>query len=360
MVELTIDLAKSVPPVLAVGALLNNTVCATKGEQAFISPLLGDLHRQEDFARFERTIERMCLHLEVAPRLVAHDLHPDLPSTRFALACGIQPLAVQHHHAHIAAVAAENGHLGPLIGVALDGFGLGPAEEAWGGELLFVEGPDFVRLGNLALLPQPGGDAAIREPWRMAGAVLWRIGRGGEIPLRFADQKAAGFLTSTLERGGFLETSSCGRLFDAACGLLGIHPTVKREGDGPKALERLVSRPKVMQGGWRITGGTLDLLPLLGGIADCSPQEGADLFHGTLIAAVADWVTQAAAENGLTGIALAGGCFTNRVLTSGLVAALTENGLTPILPRRLSPGDSALSLGQAWIAGLTALRYEHA
>jgi len=240
-----------------------------------------------------------------------------------------------------------------VLGLALDGFGLGPEGEAWGGELLRVEGGGFVRLGHLAPLPQPGGDAAARQPWRMGAAALHRLGRGGEIETYFRYRPSAAMLGHILEHAiGTPETTSCGRLFDAACGLLHICPEASFDGQAPMMLEALVSRPAVLPDGWRLTGGVLDLLPLLERLVGREPAAGADLFHGTLIAAITEWTSRAAAAQDLKTVVLAGGCFLNRVLAEGLVQALESNGLTVLLPRRAPPNDGGLALGQVWVAAL--------
>lgn len=355
MIHLTLPLSRPVPPVLAVGAFLKNTVCVTKGDRAYLSPTVGNLDSREAIERFEATIGDMLAELDITPRLVAHDLHPDFHSTRWALASGIPALAVQHHHAHIAAIAAEHHVTAPVVGLSLDGFGLGPGYQSWGGELLLVTGAEYLRLGHLAELAQPGGDIAAREPWRMAAAVLHKLGRGGEIAGRFAGQRAAGLLAQVLTKGlNAPLTSSCGRLFDAACGLLGVHPVAEFEGQAPMALERMVTAPAVMADGWRLDDGVLDLLPLLDRLSGMEAAAGADLFHGTLVAAFADWAEAAAGHYGVGHIALGGGCFFNRVLTGGLVDELTRRGLQPLTAVQASPGDPGLSLGQAWIAALAA------
>ncbi|HSV28276.1 MAG TPA: hydrogenase maturation protein HypF, partial [Candidatus Omnitrophota bacterium] len=306
-----IPLPRPVPPVLAVGAFLKNTICVTRGAEAFLSPIHGDLGTPEAIAAFEASVEAMLRDLGVTPVRVAHDLHPDFHSTRFAQSLDIPQVPVQHHHAHAAAIAAEHGHDAPILGLSLDGFGLGPANQSWGGELLYCDGPSYRRLGHLALLAQPGGDVAAREPWRMAAAALHRMGRGGEIADRFRDQRPAAMLATILDKGlNSPPTSSAGRLFDAACGLLGVHPVSEFEGQAPMALEKMVTAPAVMADGWTIEDGVLDLLPLLQRLAACeSAALGANLFHGTLIAALAEWCGWTAKESGVRTVALGGGCF---------------------------------------------------
>ena len=352
MIALSIPLPRAVPPVLAVGAFLKNTVCVTRGATAYLSPVHGDLGTPEAIAAFEESVESMVAELGVAPVRVAHDLHPDFHSTRFAHSLDLPQVAVQHHHAHAAAVAAEYGHDGPVIGLSLDGFGLGPGNQSWGGELLYCAGAGYGRLGHLALLAQPGGDVAAREPWRMAGAVLHRLGRGAEIAGRWPDFPAAARLGMMLDKGlNAPPTSSAGRLFDAACGLLDIHPVAEFEGQAPMALEHLADAPQVMADGWTLAGGVLDFAPLLERLASCpDARHGANLFHGTLAAALTQWCGWAAAETGCRVVTLGGGCFFNKVLTKLLVPALEGQGLRALTALKASPGDPGLSLGQAWIA----------
>jgi len=346
-------LPRPVPSVLALGAFLKNTVCVTRGAEAFISPVHGDLGTPQAIAAFEASVAALVAELGVAPVRVAHDLHPDFHSTRFAETLTVPALPVQHHHAHAAAIAAEHGHDAPLLALTLDGFGLGPGNQAWGGELLLVEGPRYRRLSHLLPLAQPGGDIAARQPWRMAAAALHALGRSGEIASRFAAIPAAARLVPMLDRRvNCPPTTSAGRLFDAACGLLGIHLVAESEGQAPMALEALATAPTVLAGGWRLDEGTLDLMPLLAALADCGDAAfGADLFHGTLAAGLAEWTMAAAESTGIATVALGGGCFLNRVLTTDLVARLQAAGLRPLTAQALTPGDAGLSLGQAWIAG---------
>lgn len=343
------DLPHPLPPVLAVGAYLKNTVCRINGTVATVSAVHGDLGTPE--ARLACEASVAALTADMTPVLVAHDLHPDFFSTHLAHRLGIPTLAVQHHHAHTAAIAAEHGVAGPVLGLALDGFGLGPNQQSWGGELLLCDGADYRRLGHLAPLAQPGGDMAAREPWRMAAAVLHRLGRDEEIARRWPDLAAAKLLGQLLQRGlNCPLTSSAGRLFDAACGLLNILPVAEFEGQAPMALEALADAPQVMADGWTLDAdGTLDLLPLLTVLADESdPRRGANLFHGTFAAALADWCQRLAPPP--LPIALGGGCFLNTVLCGLLIPTLSQRGYRVLTAQRLSCGDAGLSLGQAWIA----------
>ncbi|CCG06893.1 hypothetical protein [Pararhodospirillum photometricum] len=347
VVSARLGLPLAVPDVLGLGAALKVVPCVMRGLQASLGPLAEDLGDPETLIRYRDTLVALLDEANVRPRLVAHDLHPDFPSTRLAFTLDLPTLAVQHHHAHVASVAVENGHAQPLLGLALDGFGLGPERAAWGGELLSVDGPAFTRLGGLAPLAQPGGDIAARQPWRMAAAVLHRLGRGAEIASRW-DYPAAAQIGTLLDKGiGAPLTSSAGRLFDAAAALLGLHPVATFEGQAPMALEALVTRPSVMDGGWGVhPDGTLDLMAVMNALADeRDAARGADLFHGTLAAALADWAVWASDRTGLRTVGLSGGCFLNRALSSTLVQRLRRAGLTVLTHRQVSPGDGGLALG---------------
>jgi hydrogenase maturation protein HypF len=343
-----IPLGRQAPPILALGGHLKNTICVTRGDQAFLSQHVGDLDNAATLRFLEETITHLLGILEVEPVAVAHDLHPDFLSTRHAQSLDLPRFAIQHHHAHIAAVAAEHGLEGPLVGLALDGFGLGEAGDSRGGELLRLDGATCDRLGHFAELAQPGGDKAARQPWRMAAAALHRMGRADEITRRFADHGDTAALVQMLDRRlNCPPTTSCGRWFDAACGLLGVRAVSGFEGEAAMVLESLATRPTVLPGGWTITDGVLDLTPLLDVVSGLAPADGANLFHGTLTAALIDWALPAV-EGGR--IALAGGCVMNAVLTEGLIDGFARHGVAAVIPRKVPANDGGLSLGQAWVA----------
>jgi hydrogenase maturation protein HypF len=362
-----IKLEKSGPSILAsvlsLGGWFKNTICLTRGNEAFVSQHIGDLDNAATIGFLEETVAHLTGILEVEPALVVHDLHPDFASTRlavsFAAAHGIPALAVQHHHAHIAAVLAEHHHVGPVLGLALDGVGLGSDGQAWGGELLRVEGAGFVRLGHLEEIALPGGDRAAREPWRMGAAVLHRLGRGREIETRYADQPGAATIRQMLERGtNCPATSSCGRWFDAAAGLLGIRPVMAFEAQAAMLLEGLAAahgRATPLAGGWTLTAdGGLSLIPLMEALADMGEggdvARGAALFQDTLAAAMAEWVSAAVEREKIASVALGGGCFLNRLLAQELRRRLVAAGVKVLEARQVPPNDGGLSLGQAWIA----------
>ncbi|MGL9622916.1 carbamoyltransferase HypF [Bradyrhizobium sp. U531] len=349
-----VRLARSVPPILAVGGALKSTVTVTRGNEAFVSQHIGDLDTAEGVRFFEETVEHLLSTLDVEPVVVAHDLHPNMVSTRFAEASRRPLISVQHHHAHAASVMAEHGVAGPVLALVLDGFGQGSDGGNWGGELLLCESVQFRRLGHLAPMKLPGGDRAAREPWRMAASVLHGFRRGDAIATRFARQPQAAGLCAMLEQPGVPVTTSAGRLFDAAAALLGLCPVQSYEGEAAMKLEARVRTPRIMSDGWMVEHGVLSLFPLLARLAaeGLDPVAGAELFHGTLAAACVDWIGRAAREIGITTVALSGGCFLNAILSSGIERGCIAAGLSPLLPRQLPPNDGGLSLGQAWIAAL--------
>ena len=354
-----IKLPQTGPSVLAVGGWFKNTICITRGDEAFVSQHIGDLDNAAACGFFEESVAHLLHILDVAPEIVAHDLHPDFHSTRFAVdygrEYGIPALGIQHHHAHIAAVCVERGITKPVLGLALDGVGLGTDGAAWGGELLQVAGATCERLGHLRPLMLPGGDMAAREPWRMAAAVLHALGRGVEIPERFAAEPAASMMATMLARGlNCPATSSAGRLFDAVAGLLDIKRRASFEGQAAMLLEGLAARHgrvEPMTGGWRIENGVLDMRPLLSSLSDADDKGyAAALFHATLAVALIDWVALAAERSGIGTVVAAGGCLLNRLLMRDLSDGLHARGLRLATPRMLPPNDGGLSLGQAWVA----------
>ena len=290
---------------------------------------------------------------------VAPDLHPDFHSTHAAFEIahrfGIPAIGVQHHHAHLAAVLAEHGHLEPALGVAMDGVGLGSDGGIWGGELMLLEGAGFERLGHLSRLAMPGGERAATEPWRMAAAVLHRLGRADEIAERFAGFSGAERLATLIDRPLLSPPcTSLGRWFDAAAGLLGICGTMAFEAEAPMRLEaaaRAYGPAMPAVGQWRIVDGELDLSPLLGQLADeRDPARGAAVFHASLVAALDQWVAAAARDRGVRTVALAGGCMLNRLLAEELPRRLGARGFKVLLARQAPPNDGGIALGQAWIA----------
>ena len=360
LTPLSLPLAHKGPEVLATGAYLKNTLCLTRADRAFVSPHIGNLDNADNCRTLEQTASELMQLLEIRPAHIACDLHPDFHGSRFARELAERfsvPLhPVQHHHAHIAAVMAEHGCTGPVLGLALDGVGHGWDGRPRGGELLRVDAQGMVPVGELAPLPLPGADRAAKEPWRMAVAVLHRLGRADLIAQRFAAEPALEAVLTMLDRDfNCPATTSMGRVFDAAAGLLGLCHQQSYEAQAPMLLEALAARAGTVATAARhrienrANALTLDLLPLLEQLTQTrSAEQAASAFHSGLIAAICDWVQQAAAEQGLQRIVLGGGCFLNLILRDGLVRQLQASGLEVLQPLRLPANDAAISLGQAW------------
>lgn len=345
-----IDLGSDGPVVLATGAHLKATVTVTRGREAFVSQHVGDLDTVETVRFYRETAAHLLSLLDVTPDLVACDLHPDFRSSQFALEFDAPVLPVQHHAAHVAAIAAEHGETGPILGLALDGIGHGDDGGAWGGELLRVSGPRWERLGHLAPLALPGGDKAAREPWRMAVSALHAIGEGERARDLFPDEPMVAAVLARLDAGREVTTTSAGRLFDAVAGLAGLRRRQDHEGQAAMELEALVGEARRGTGLYRLANGVLDFAPLLVELArpGVKARCAAEFFHGTLI----DGLVTLVAGHARAGdaIALGGGCLMNRVLAEGLVAGLSELGFRPLLAARVPANDGGLSLGQAALA----------
>lgn len=359
-----IKLPASGPSVLACGAWLKNTICITRDDSAYLSPVNGNLSTAEARDRLDDAVIRMCSFLSIKPEIVAHDLHPDFYSTEFgcnyAAQHHIPVIAVQHHHAHIAAVCVEHQITAPVLGLALDGVGLGTDQTPWGGELLSVDGQYFRRLGHLSTLALPGGDRAAQEPWRMAAAALVKLERIDEIDWRFSEQPAVRAVIHMLKHNiNCPQTSSMGRLFDAAAGLLGVHRIQAHEAQAAISLQRLAEKEgqkKALANGYRITADNqLDFSPLLAALADYSDvarnvAHAAAIFHATLSSGLAEWVRQESHRSGIARLVLGGGCFHNKILIEGIMDKLSDSPIQLYKPQKVSPDDSAIALGQAWIA----------
>jgi hydrogenase maturation protein HypF len=357
-----IDLGEDGPNVLGVGGHLKATLCITRGREAFVSQHVGDLGSAATLRFYHATAQRMLSMLGAAPALTVCDLHPDYASTRFAEAGATPVLRVQHHAAHLASVAAEHQLRGPVLGLVLDGHGFGADGAAWGGELIALDGSRWRRLGHLTPMPMPGGECAAQQPWRMGVGILSMLGRSAEAAARFPGIAGATSVAAFLAAGSTMaHSTSMGRLFDAVAALLGICMHQTHEGQAAMELEALVSTPSILPHGCAIRANILDFTPVLHALLapECTPQHGANLFHGTLIAGLAEWILQNAAVSPHGAVVLGGGCFANRILGEGLTAALRARHLTPYLPCALPSNDGGLCLGQAAM-GRAHLAYPHA
>lgn len=348
--------------VLALGAYLKNTACLLDGDQVRWSPLHDDLSTPEACRALDASAEALVAAASGPIEAVAHDLHPDFHSTHTAAAwaarLGVPLLPVQHHAAHIAAVQAEAGwdtHE-PLVGLALDGVGLGHDGRAWGGEVLLCRGPEVQRVDHLAWLPLPGGDLAAREPWRLAAAVLHGLGRGDQIVPRFGPvvglPLAQGVQTLLQRRLQCPLSSGAGRWFDAAAGALGLSVRQTHEAQAALALEGAAQAWLDRHGPWPLhRAPTLDLFGLVGELMDeRDAARGAARFHAELAAALVRAAREAAQAVGARAVALGGGCFFNRILSAAIDDGLQAAGLRVMRPQAVSCGDAGLALGQAWAA----------
>ncbi|MBS1141899.1 MAG: Hydrogenase maturation protein HypF [Proteobacteria bacterium] len=373
-VPVPIHLADDGPTVLALGGYLKNTICVMKGRQAFLSQHIGGLDNAAAIGFLEETVDHLLGILDVRPELIAHDLHPDFPSTHLALSLaeklGVPAIGVGHHHAHIAAICAEHGISEPIIGLALDGVGLGPDGGAWGGELLRLDGASCERLGHLLPLAMPGGDRAAKEPWRMAVSALHGAGFGyrvgGWIKQYYPSRDPGPLLTMLARNLRCPPTTSLGRWFDAAAGLLGVRDLMHFEGQAAMELEGLAAKHgpvDPLPGGYalREEGKVLDFSPLLPALMGCKDDAayGAALFHATVAAGLADWVNTTITETtagpgsdrkARPKVAIGGGCAMNAVLMTALRKHLAGAGLDLLEARQAPPNDGGLALGQAWVA----------
>jgi len=352
--------------ILAVGGFLKNTICLSRDNNAYLSPYIGDLSNAECCRYFDETVANMQQLFQIEPQQIVRDCHPDFYSSQFAEALaaktGCEVVEVQHHHAHCAAVVAEHQLTGPVIGLALDGLGLGSDGNLWGGELLHLEGAGFERLGNFKHLQLPGGDKATKEPWRIAAGVLHTLGRGDEVEHRFSQFQAAPTIIQMLDKQlSVQQTSSAGRLFDAAAALLGVQLVTDYEAQASMMLESLLEPLSENNVDMSLQNnnayyhidekGELDFYPLLSAMADEPDMKaGAQLFHEVLVAALSEWAIAAVKSTGIDQIVFSGGCFLNTYLRDNLYHQLTKQGITVYQAENIPCNDSGLSLGQLWVA----------
>jgi len=349
--------------VLAVGAELKSTVAVAKGANVIASHHIGDLGHLAAYRAFLQAVDHLCHLTGVTPAVVAHDLHPEYLSTKFAADLDLPAVGVQHHHAHIASCLVEHGRTEPVVGIALDGLGLGTDGTAWGGEILVADLDGFRRVGHLRQVALVGGDRAAREPWRMAVAWL-AAALGPEEAARYGrtvDERWAAVL-ALAQRPDALLTSSAGRLFDAVAAILGLRSRITYEAQAAIALESAAfGQPLGGPGGYDVDvtagpdGLVLDPSPLLvklvadrdGGVPAAVASAG---FHAGLGRGVATAAAQVASDQGLDTVALSGGVFQNTRLSEIVVRQLRAAGLAVLVHHRLPPNDGGISVGQAAVA----------
>jgi len=360
---------------LACGGELKNTFCLARDQQAFLSHHVGDLRNYETYRSFQEGILHYGRLFAIHPRLVAYDLHPAYLSTQYARALeeeGLPAVGVQHHHAHIASCLADNERPGAerVIGVALDGTGYGADGALWGGEFFLgsLEG-GFTRQGHLAYTPLPGGEAAIRQPWRMALAYL--LGVWGEedvlrLPLglvREAGERNVRLVARLIERGlNTPLTSSAGRLFDAIAALLGLPGAGRISYEGQAAVElELAARNVTQTEGYPVglrtegDGWIVETGDLISAIVDDlrrvrSTAEIAGRFHRTMAEIVAAGCRRVREQAQVSAVALSGGTWQNRLLMELATDVLTQDGFTVYRHRRVPPNDGGIALGQVVLA----------
>jgi hydrogenase maturation protein HypF len=360
----SIDLGIKMEEVLAFGGELKNTFCLTKGRYAILSQHIGDLENYETMRFFEETLDRMKHVFRVVPRAAAYDLHPGYISTRMAAASGIpRRIGVQHHHAHIASCMAENHLRGRVLGVALDGTGFGSDGKIWGGEFLVADFVGFTRRAHLRNVLLPGGDAAVRQPWRMALSYL-RDAFGGQIPsdlrcFQGIEEKQVALVDTMLARRiQTVETSSCGRLFDAVAALLGLAPEVSFEGQAAIALEATAESGIDDRYDFEIEKGEpaiLDFRPVIVSIVrDISSGrrvgEISARFHNTLSVAIGEVCGRIGSSDAVDRVCLSGGSFQNLYLLGRTVVELRRRSFDVFLHAQVPANDGGLSLGQAMVA----------
>ncbi|MFH0952818.1 MAG: carbamoyltransferase HypF [Verrucomicrobiota bacterium] len=361
-----IDLPVGGAPVLACGAELKNTFCLTRDRQAFVSQHIGDLTEYGSYRFLQEAVDDLAALLKIRPAVVAHDMHPDYGSTRFALAYPAERrVAVQHHHAHVAACMVEHGLTGPVIGVALDGAGYGPDGTVWGGEFLVADLRAFRRAGHFKPYRMPGGDEAIRHPARMALSCL-RAEFGDEADslgarlLPSVPDRERALLFRMIDQGAHAPwTSSAGRLFDAASALLGLCDTISYEGQAAVRLQTLAhadvashysfevdscAKPFVLSFAQMLREVVVDL--------ECGVDKAlvAGKFHRTLAVAAAEMCQAIRSMEGYGDVVLSGGVFQNDLLLDLLTRELKARGFRTYSHHLVPANDGGIALGQAAVA----------
>ncbi len=355
--------------VLAVGGEIKNTICLLRGQEAVLSQHLGDLDNLAALNGFEEAIGHLLRILRAEPVLVVHDLHPDYRASRWAQDQDRFPtLAVQHHHAHLAACLAENGKAGPAIGLIMDGTGYGTDGTIWGGEVLVGDLKEFLRYASFEPMPLPGGDKAIKSPWRTAVGYLHAT-YGDNMPeLPFMAGRPTDIIARiTAQRINCPLTSSCGRLFDAVAVMAGGRPEITYEAQA--AIEFMQAAANVIEKPFPFEpmrddgkgGQVIPVRPLVRAVV-MAVQDGASMgtvsrcFHRTLIDLFVGVVQGARKDTGIRTVVLSGGVFQNQLLFEGLVLALKQHGLDVLTHALVPTNDGGLALGQAmigrrWIGG---------
>lgn len=350
------------PPIMAMGADLKSTIALAAGRRAFVSQNIGDLTDLAIENTLRKTAMEMQKTLGIHPTLIAHDLHPDYRSTRIAqeLAGGKIPLvAVQHHHAHIAACMAEHGLPNKkVIGIALDGAGLGTDNTIWGGEILVADYARFERPYHFRCVPLPGGDAAAREPWRMAVAYLLdaEVSNIRDFIKNIGETKINAVMQMIERNIQCVSTSSCGRLFDAVAAITGVCSINSFEGEAAIKFEQMAPKQDCSKYHSTIREEEIDFRPMICEIVD-DIKRGMDIgqisarFHATVADAIANVCAAInSRDKNLCQVCLSGGCMQNARLTMLLESKLGQKGFEVFSHNKLSPNDSGIALGQICVS----------
>jgi hydrogenase maturation protein HypF len=360
-----VKLPSEVPSLLAAGTELKNTFCITNQNYAFLSHHIGDMENYETLKSFEQGVEHFERLFRVKPEAIAHDLHPNYLATRYALERAeresLPIVAVQHHHAHIAACMAEHGLDGsrPVIGLSFDGTGYGDDGAIWGGEILVADYKSYQRAFHLEYFPLPGGDAAIKKPARTALALLWSLGLDWDEQLDSVKEFCAqdrNILRAQLEKKiNTPMTSSMGRLFDAAAALAGVRQSVNYEGQAAIEFEALADSAEGGKYSFGLnqdrveTRSMLEALikDVMGGV---SPSKISAKFHNGLAVMARDVCLKIKSEAGIDEVALSGGVWQNMTLLRKAVQLLEADGFKVYIHQEVPTNDGGVSLGQAVIA----------
>jgi hydrogenase maturation protein HypF len=362
-------LKKKVSPILACGAELKNTICLIKGDRAFLSQHIGDLENLATYEFFQLTIGHMKRILDINPELIACDLHPDYMSTRYAMEQdGVEKIQVQHHHAHIVSCMAENKLDGDVIGLSFDGTGYGTDGAIWGGEILVADEKKIIRKAHISYVPMPGGEAAIREPWRMAVSYLHdafgQEFKNLRLPgLNQFDEKKIKIIAEMIEKKvNSPDTSSLGRFFDGIAAICGIRSAVHFEGQAAMELEMAAGEKTEENYDYEWTSGDVYRIlpgPIIRGVVR-DIENGVHIsqisskFHQTLVKLFSDLCETIRKETQLKRIVLSGGVFQNSLLLTGLSEALEKKDFIVFTHRLIPTNDGGISLGQAVIAANAA------
>lgn len=370
-----LSLSVSSPGILACGADLKNTFCLSKGNLYFLSQYIGDLENLEACRFYEHSIAHFERFFRIEPTVVAHDMHPDYFSTTYARKLRAKTLvAVQHHHAHIASCMAEHGVDEPVIGVALDGTGYGSDGTIWGGEFLVGDYQEFMRRAHLRVTPLPGGEAAVKHPYRMALSFLYsRYGENAldQVPAlreRVREEEAGVIFTQVERMLNCPLTSSCGRLFDAVSALIGVRDSVTYEGQAAIELEMIADRNVTDAYSWHLWKEqgmlVIDTWEIVDAVledlrAGVTQPIIAARFHQTMATVIAGVCEMIRQEGGVQKVALSGGVFQNRLLLERSLHALRAREFEVLWHQKVPTNDGGICLGQAVIAARTGIHKSH-